>query len=95
MPIQDCPLCGGPAAFSGHDYGRRKGYSCQNCTEFIVTLSAEARLKESMQSWKDAIIEKTKTTPGGQILLIYVPDQHQPDALNKKVLSAVYQPRES
>jgi hypothetical protein len=95
MPDQACPLCGGPAAFSGHDYGRRKGFNCQNCTEFIVTLSAEARLKESMQPWKEAIIKKAKATPDGQILLIYVPDQHQPDAPNKEVLRAEYQPREN
>lgn len=95
MPDQSCPLCGGSAAFSGQDYGRRKAFSCQNCTEFIVTVRAEARLKESMQSWKEAIIEKAKVTPDGQVLFIYVPDQHQPDALNKNVLSAKYQPRES
>ncbi len=95
MPVQYCPLCGGPAAFSGHDYGRRKGFNCQNCTEFIVTISAEARLKESIQTWKDQLSEKAKATSDGQVLLIYVPDQHQPDALNKNVLSAEYQPREN
>lgn len=95
MTEQNCPLCGGSAVFSGHDYGRRKGFNCPNCTEFIVTPSAEARLKDSMQSWKDAITEKAKATPDGQILLIYVPDQHQPGALNKTVLSAKYQSLES
>lgn len=95
MPSQDCPLCGSSASFNGQDYGRRKAFSCQYCTEFIITGGAEERLKESMQSWKDAIIEKAKATPGGQILLIYVPDQHQPDALNKNVLAAEYQTREN
>jgi hypothetical protein len=94
VPDQNCPLCGAPSVFSGHDYGRRKGFSCQNCTEFIVTVSAEKRLEESIQSWKDQLSEKAKATPVGQVLLIYVPDQHQPDAPNKEVLRAEYQPRE-
>lgn len=95
MPDQECPLCGGPAAFSGHDYGRRKGYSCQNCTEFVVTLSAEARLKDSPQAWRDQLSEKAKVTPTGHILVIMLPDRHQPDAMNTKVLCGEYQLRQN
>ncbi len=95
MPSQNCPLCGGPAAFNGQDYGRRKGFSCQNCTEFIISVDAESRLKKSPQTWKDQFSAKAKATPKGQILVITVPDRHQPDAPNIKVLSGEYQSREN
>lgn len=95
MPDQSCPLCGGPAAFSGHDYGRRKGFSCQNCTEFIITVSAEERLKESPQTWRNQLIEEAKATPEGKILVITIPNRHQPDAQNVAVLSREYQTREN
>lgn len=93
MPNQNCPLCGTPADFSGHDYGRRKGFNCRNCTEFIVTASAEERLKEATQTWKDQLSEKAKITPDGQVLLIYVLDKHQSDVPKSEVLRGEYQPR--
>jgi hypothetical protein len=94
MPNQDCPLCGIPAAFSEQPLGRKR-FNCPNCNEFNVTVRAEKRLKESIQTWKDQLSEQAKATPDGQILLIFVPDQHQPEALNKNVLSAKYQSREN
>ena len=98
MPSQECPLCESSATFSsglssGHDYGERKKFSCPNCTEFKITDSAEAVLKNSSQTVRIQYSEKAKATPKGQILLIRVPDRHQPDAANKEALCTEYEPR--
>lgn len=95
MPSQDCPLCGNPADFNGQDYGKRKAFSCPDCTEFIITPDAESRLKESPPTWKEALSKQAKTTPEGKVLHITIPDRHQPDAANKMVLRGEYQPREN
>lgn len=92
MPNQDCPLCNGVAAFSVHDYGRRKGINCPSCTEFIISLKAETKLINAPQSWKKQLSEKAKATPSGQILVITVPSMHQPDAQATESLRGEYEP---
>lgn len=95
MTNQTCPLCSGQASFSTHDFGRRKGFSCRNCTEFIITKSAESRLKAAPQSWKLALSQKAKATPPGKVLVITVPPIHKPGAANAEALQGECQPRES
>lgn len=95
MPDQDCPLCGAPATFANNndDYGKLKKFTCQNCTEFIITDNAEVKLKKFSQTEKDQYSEKAKAAPEGQILFIRVPDQHQAGVLNPEVLRAEYRSR--
>lgn len=70
MPSQDCPICGNPADFNGQDYGRRKAFSCRNCTEFIIAEHMTDKLKEAPKEWKDEIIKRAKATPPGQVLTV-------------------------
>ncbi len=41
----DCPLCGGPAVYYDVDHGERHYYSCQSCSKFLITITAERRLQ--------------------------------------------------
>ena len=95
MQKQDCPLCEEPATFSSNvdDYGKLKKFTCLNCTKFIITDSAEAKLKDFSQTEKDQYSEKAKAAPEGQILFIFVPDLHQPGVLNREVLRGEYRPQ--
>lgn len=67
---QTCPLCGEAAAFEACDFGKRKRFECPECGEFIITTGAEARVLESVGSWRDKLREAAKSAPSGKTLEI-------------------------
>lgn len=42
-----CPLCAAPAMYYAIDYGERHYYKCPTCTKFIITYTAEQRVRKS------------------------------------------------
>jgi hypothetical protein len=96
MPSESCPLCQRPSDFSGADYGRRKVFHCENCTEFVITTTAELRLEQAPQKWKDDFSAKAKKAPSDKILVITVPAApHRTDGVASVALNGEYEPRES
>ena len=85
-----CPLCSSEATYIGVDYGRRKSFSCQNCSSFQISLGAEKRLAKAPKSWKDACSQKAKNTPDGKLLLIVLPDMNKKDGGTSEALTAKY-----
>jgi predicted RNA-binding Zn-ribbon protein involved in translation (DUF1610 family) len=92
MPDQTCPLCETPAEYSGSDYGRRKAFNCPNCTEYIISVAAEARLNQAPEEWKKQLSAKARATNTDSILTITLPSVQQQHE-QQQALSAVYEPR--
>jgi transposase-like protein len=70
---QDCPLCSGSAEFQFIDYENRKHFRCKNCTEFVISVRAEEKLKNSMQQWRQKYAEMAKISDEETILVITIP----------------------
>ena len=71
----NCPLCGHAAEYRGADYGRRKTFTCPNCTYFQISEQAERKVAEAPQQWRDDLSNKAKSSPEDQILVIVVPSK--------------------
>jgi len=70
---QSCPLCDTPAHCQYTDGRNRKLFSCSRCTQFEISVRAEARLLQSSQEWRDAFSKLAASAPADTFLEIRLP----------------------
>jgi hypothetical protein len=84
---QDCVLCGTPAEYCFADYGKRKYFSCENCTKYQITDSAEAKMETAPAEWRKQYSEQAKSLPDDMVLSISVPSDPKTEGLAYPSLS--------
>lgn len=70
---QNCVLCDAPAEYCLADFGKRKQFTCSTCTEYQITDSAEEKLADAPNEWRQKFSEKAKSSGHDVVLSISVP----------------------
>lgn len=70
---QDCPLCGNDAEYYLVDRQLRKHFLCGNCTQFQISVDAEARVTTAPSEWRSSLSTMAKAHPKGATLVIACP----------------------
>ncbi len=87
---QTCPLCASPAVFYFVDYENRKYFQCPACTYFLITVTAESRLKGAPAHWLETMKERAQRAPIDEVLVISVGPTSPPGAPLEETLSVTY-----
>ena len=91
MNHQECPLCNNPASFIGVDFGRRKYFKCDVCSDFVISELAERKIGQAPSAWKAAITEKAKNPPAGKVLSISLPSAQTSDGAATEEVALEYE----
>ena len=86
---QNCPLCGNVAEYYFVDGESRKHFLCSNCTQFQISLEAEARVECAPAQWRSNLSQLSRAHPQGATLVILRPSS-QSAAHDSTVLSHEY-----
>lgn len=91
---QACPFCQTTARFVFVDRNNRKHFSCSHCTEFQISVGAEARVATSIPQWRAQLSEMARRGNEEKILVVTLPPagQKQEGAANP-ALETVFVPR--
>lgn len=88
---QDCPFCQKAAKFIFVDYGNRKYFSCDHCTEFQISIGAETRVANSIPQWHTQLSELARRGNDEKILVITLPPPGQKqDGVANQALETVF-----
>lgn len=70
---QNCVLCGRPSEYCLADYDKRKHFSCDHCSEYQITDTAENKLQSAPAAWRTQLSEKARSLGPDIVLSIFVP----------------------
>jgi hypothetical protein len=87
---QKCPLCENPAEFHFADYENRKHFRCAICTEFQISVRAEARVAKGPSEWRTGLSALAKKRPEGFTLVITIPNGARTEGTAYQALADEY-----
>lgn len=67
-----CPLCGAGSTYYEIDHGERHYYQCPTCTKFIVTDTAEKRIRSSGKPRTDFSSAAVAATKGNDLRVLEI-----------------------
>jgi hypothetical protein len=70
LPSQNCPLCGQKATFNFGNFDQNKYFTCPLCSDYIISIMAEEKLKSLSGSIREDLSKSAKDSLEGHVLMI-------------------------
>lgn len=94
---QDCPLCQSPAKYEFHNFDQLRFFRCSQCPDYVISIGAEDRLRESPVSaqWKEALLQKARLAGDDRVLLITLSSRPKQEGMANPVFDEEFVARTS